>query len=50
MTKVPTAPPETVTSPKTNVEDASDKFTVIVEVCPIFKVELDAVKVADGFT
>jgi hypothetical protein len=49
-TKELTNPPKTVRSLCTNVDDASDKFTVIVEVCPIFNVELDAVKVADGFT
>ena len=49
-TKVPTDPPVAVTSLNTKVDDASDKVIVKVEVCPIFKVELDAVIETEGLT
>jgi hypothetical protein len=49
-TKVPTVPPVTVTALEVNVEDASDRVIVSVEVCPIFRIELDALNVAEGLT
>ena len=47
---MPTVPPETVTSLEINVDDASDRVIVSVEVCPIFRFELDALNVAEGLT
>ena len=49
-TKVPTVPPETVTALEVNVDDASDRVIVSIEVCPIFRFELDALSVAEGLT
>ena len=49
-TKVPTVPPETVTSLEINVDDASDRVIVSVEVCPIFRFTLEAFSVAEGLT
>ena len=48
--KVPTVPPETVTSLEAKVDDASDRVIVSVEVCPIFRFELDALNVTEGLT
>ena len=49
-TKVPTVPPETVTSLEINDDDASDRVIVSVEVCPIFRFALEAFSVAEGLT
>ena len=47
---MPTVPPKTVTSLEINVDDASDRVIVSVEVCPIFRFALEALSVAEGLT